>query len=50
MGLVGLVHTTRLVIDPVHEAVTGSLPGVAVSHVLDEGYTERTGCSGEDYS
>lgn len=36
-GLVGLVHTTRLVIDPVHEAITGSVEDITVNHVLDEG-------------
>ena len=36
-GLVGLVHTTRLVIEPVHEALTGQCPELAFSHVLDEG-------------
>ena len=36
-GLVGLVHTTRLVIDPVHEAITGSVQDITVNHVLDEG-------------
>ena len=36
-GLVGLVHTTRLVIDPVHEAITGSVKDITVNHVLDEG-------------
>jgi len=36
-GLVGLVHTTRLVIEPVHEALTGQCPELAFNHVLDEG-------------
>ena len=36
-GLVGLVHSTRLVIDPVHEAITGSVQDITVNHVLDEG-------------
>ena len=40
-GLVGLVHTTRLVINPVHEAITKSSQGVVVSHVLDEGILRR---------
>jgi glutamate racemase len=36
-GLVGLVHSTRLVIDPVHEAVTNQCPTISFNHVLDEG-------------
>lgn len=47
MGLVGLVHTTRLVIDPVHEAVAGRNPGCGVSHVLDEGILRRLSELGE---
>ncbi len=41
MKLVGLVHTTRLVVEPVHAAIQGSLPAVEVSHVLDEGILKR---------
>lgn len=41
MGLVGLVHTTRLVIDPVHEAIAGSIPDIGLNHVLDEGILKR---------
>lgn len=41
MALIGLVHTTRLVIDPVHAAITDSLPGIGVSHVLDEGILRK---------
>lgn len=41
MGLVGLVHTTRLVIDPVHEAIVRSFPEAEVNHVLDEGILRR---------
>ncbi len=46
MGLVGLVHTTRLVIDPIHEAVAGSLPDVSINHVLDEGILRRLSALG----
>ncbi len=45
-GLVGLVHTTRLVVDPVHQAVTGGCPGLGVNHVLDEGILRRLMSSG----
>ncbi len=41
MALIGLVHTTRLVIDPVHAALADSLPGVDLSHVLDEGILRK---------
>jgi len=41
MGLVGLVHTTRLVIDPVHQAITGAVRNCNVNHVLDEGILRR---------
>ncbi len=46
MGLVGLVHTTRLVIDPVHEAVTGSIKNIGVTHVLDEGILRKLSALG----
>lgn len=45
-GLVGLVHTTRLVIDPVHESVTNQCPGLALNHVLDEGILRRLTATG----
>lgn len=41
MALIGLVHTTRLVIDPVHTALADSLPDLEMSHVLDEGILRR---------
>jgi glutamate racemase len=41
MALIGLVHTTRLVIDPVHTALADRLPGIEMSHVLDEGILRR---------
>ncbi len=46
MGLIGLVHTTRLVIDPVHEAITGSVQDITVNHVLDEGILRRLAALG----
>jgi Asp/Glu/hydantoin racemase len=39
--LIGLVHTTRLVVDPLHEVMRRSLPDAEVSHVLDEGILKR---------
>lgn len=41
MSLVGVVHTTRLVIDPVHRSISGSAAGVQLNHVLDEGILRR---------
>ena len=46
MGLVGLVHTTRLVIDPVHAAVAGSVPDIEITHVLDEGILRKLSAQG----
>jgi len=40
-GVVGLVHTTRLVINPIHEAIAESAQGVTLTHVLDEGILRR---------
>ena len=38
MSLVGLIHSTRLVIDPVHQAVTSQCAaGTEFIHVMDEG-------------
>ncbi len=41
MKLIGLVHTTRLVVDPLHEVMKRSLPTAELSHVLDEGILKR---------
>lgn len=46
MALIGLVHTTRLVIDPVHTAITESINNIEVSHVLDEGILRRLSALG----
>ncbi len=46
MGLVGLVHTTRLVIGPVHEAVAGSIQDIDITHVLDEGILRKLSAQG----
>lgn len=47
MKLIGAVHTTRMVIDPVHEAITAIGSGIDVSHVLDEGILRRLATLGE---
>jgi glutamate racemase len=46
MGLIGLVHTTRLVIEPVHDAIAGSIDGIDLNHVLDEGILRRLAALG----
>lgn len=35
--LIGLIHSTRLVVDPVHAVVASRCPEVDVFHVVDEG-------------
>jgi glutamate racemase len=37
MVAVGLVHSTRLVVEPVHQVLTAQCPGVEFFHVMDEG-------------
>lgn len=37
MALIGLIHSTRLVIEPVHKVVSTGCQNVEVIHVLDEG-------------
>ena len=41
MSLVGAIHTTRLVIDPVHQSIAASSQDLQVNHVLDEGILRR---------
>lgn len=41
MKLIGLVHTTRLVVDPLHTVMRRSLPAAELCHVLDEGILKR---------
>ncbi len=41
MALVGLVHTTRLVVDSLHSIVAEQCPGNEISHVMDEGILRR---------
>ena len=35
--LIGLIHSTRLVVDPVHQVVASQCPDVDIIHVVDEG-------------
>jgi aspartate/glutamate racemase len=41
MAIVGLVHTTRLVIDSLHSIVAEQCPGNEINHVMDEGILRR---------
>ncbi len=41
MSLVGAIHTTRLVIDPVHQSIAAAGQDLQVNHVLDEGILRR---------
>ena len=41
MALVGLVHTTRLVVDSLHSVVAEQCPGNEINHVMDEGILRR---------
>jgi len=41
MALVGLVHTTRLVVDSLHSIVAEKCPGNEINHVMDEGILRR---------
>ena len=45
--LVGLVHTTRLVVEPVHQAITESLASIGVNHILDEGILKKLAIEGK---
>ena len=47
MRLVGAVHTTRLVIDPVHRSISESGPELQINHVLDEGILRRLATLGK---
>ena len=35
--LIGLIHSTRLVVDPVHRVVASQCPDVEIIHIVDEG-------------
>ena len=46
MALIGLVHTTRFVIDSLHSVVAEQCPGNEISHVMDEGILRRLSALG----
>jgi Asp/Glu/hydantoin racemase len=46
MPLIGLVHTTRFVIDSLHSVVAEQCPGNEISHVMDEGILRRLSALG----
>jgi len=35
--LIGLIHSTRLVVDPVHQVVSSQCPDAEIIHIVDEG-------------
>jgi len=35
--LIGLIHSTRLVVDPVHQTVASQCPDAEIIHIVDEG-------------
>lgn len=37
MSLIGVIHSTRFVIEPVHAAITDAIPDIDMLHVMDEG-------------
>lgn len=47
MSLVGVIHTTRLVVEPVHQSISDSCEDLQISHVLDEGILRRLASLGE---
>jgi len=46
MALIGLVHTTRLVVEPLHRVIAGEVPGADICHLLDEGILRRLAAVG----
>ncbi|MEJ2136244.1 MAG: aspartate/glutamate racemase family protein [Desulfofustis sp.] len=46
MSMVGVVHTTRLVIDPVHRSISDSAAELQINHVLDEGILRKLAALG----
>lgn len=47
MPLVGLVHSTRLVIDAVHQVVSSKCPDATFIHVMDEGILRKLASEGQ---
>ena len=35
--LIGLIHSTRLVVEPVHAVVASQCPDAEIFHIVDEG-------------
>jgi aspartate/glutamate racemase len=46
MSMVGVVHTTRLVIEPVHRSIRESVAELQINHVLDEGILRKLAALG----
>lgn len=47
MHLVGFVHSTRLVVEPIHKVVASRCPGVDFIHLMDEGILRTLTASGK---
>jgi glutamate racemase len=47
MKLVGMIHSTRLVIESIHKAVALQCPGIDFFHVMDEGILRKLTSSGK---
>jgi hypothetical protein len=45
MKLVGMIHSTRLVIESVHKVMALQCPGIDCFHVLDEGILRKLAAS-----
>jgi len=47
MKLVGMIHSTRLVIESIHKVVALQCPGIDFFHVMDEGILRKLTASGK---
>ena len=47
MKLVGMIHSTRLVIESIHKAMALQCPGIDFFHVMDEGILRKLAASGK---
>ena len=47
MKLVGMIHSTRLVIESIHKVIALQCPGIDCFHVLDEGILRKLTASGK---
>ena len=47
MRMVGLIHSTRLVVEPVHRVMARQCPGIDFIHLMDEGILRKLTASGQ---